>query len=93
MIGSARCLAFRERAGRLIGAKHLIEKNICNIVCSGGDGSLTGANLFRLEWPSLVEELLSKGRWGCVCLASLFLCVSLSLISKTQCRPHISLSL
>lgn len=25
---------------------------------TGGDGSLTGANLFREEWPSLLEELL-----------------------------------
>lgn len=49
MIGSARCLEFRERAGRLKAAKNLIDRNITNLVCSGGDGSLTGANLFRLE--------------------------------------------
>lgn len=28
----------------------------------GGDGSLTGANLFRKEWNSLLEELLKDGR-------------------------------
>jgi 6-phosphofructokinase 1 len=30
------------------------------VVC-GGDGSLTGADLFRKEWPSLLEELVGKG--------------------------------
>jgi 6-phosphofructokinase 1 len=30
------------------------------IIC-GGDGSLTGADRFRDEWPSLIEELVSKG--------------------------------
>ncbi|KAL3965050.1 hypothetical protein ACCO45_002054 [Purpureocillium lilacinum] len=30
------------------------------IIC-GGDGSLTGADKFRAEWPSLLEELVSKG--------------------------------
>ncbi len=27
----------------------------------GGDGSLTGANRFREEWSSLLDELLEKG--------------------------------
>lgn len=31
------------------------------MVCIGGDGSLTGANIFRQEWPDLVKELLEKG--------------------------------
>ena len=31
-------------------------------VAIGGDGSLTGADLFRREWPSLLEELASEGR-------------------------------
>ena len=42
VIGSARCLDFRERAGRLKAAKNLIEKGITNLVVIGGDGSLTG---------------------------------------------------
>jgi 6-phosphofructokinase 1 len=29
------------------------------IVC-GGDGSLTGADTFRTEWPGLLEELVEK---------------------------------
>lgn len=28
----------------------------------GGDGSLTGANLFRQEWSSLLDELLTTSR-------------------------------
>ncbi|KNC72473.1 hypothetical protein SARC_14968, partial [Sphaeroforma arctica JP610] len=61
IIGSARCLQFRERKWRMVACKNLIKKRITNLVCCGGDGSLTGANLFRLEWSSLVEELLANG--------------------------------
>ncbi|BFZ53938.1 6-phosphofructokinase, alpha subunit [Savitreella phatthalungensis] len=61
LIGTARCLAFRERKGRLLGAKHLILAGIDALVICGGDGSLTGADIFRAEWPSLVEELISTG--------------------------------
>ena len=28
----------------------------------GGDGTLTGANLFREEWSSLLQELLDNGK-------------------------------
>ena len=31
------------------------------MIVIGGDGSLTGANIFREEWPSLVAELLESG--------------------------------
>ena len=58
MIGTARCKEFRLREGRLKGAKNLIDNNIDKLVVIGGDGSLTGANLFREEWPSLIEELV-----------------------------------
>ena len=61
VIGSARCKEFRERAGRLTAAKNLVKYGINNLVCIGGDGSLTGANLFRKEWSSLLDELLAKG--------------------------------
>ncbi|CAF0981180.1 unnamed protein product [Rotaria sordida] len=60
IIGSARCQEFRERPGRLRAAKNLIDHGINNIVCIGGDGSLTGANLFRKEWDSLLQELVQK---------------------------------
>lgn len=49
---------FKERAGRLKAAKNLINFEINNLVCIGGDGSLTGANLFKQEWSSLLDELL-----------------------------------
>jgi 6-phosphofructokinase 1 len=57
VIGSARCEEFRHRSGRLKAAANLIKHGITNLVCIGGDGSLTGADLFRKEWPSLLEEL------------------------------------
>ncbi|KAL4003214.1 6-phosphofructokinase [Acanthocheilonema viteae] len=59
VIGSARCKDFRERAGRLKAAANLIRHGITSLICIGGDGSLTGANTFRNEWPELVKELLS----------------------------------
>ncbi|XP_065369955.1 ATP-dependent 6-phosphofructokinase isoform X2 [Calliphora vicina] len=62
VIGSARCTDFRQRAGRLKAAHNLIQKGISNLVVIGGDGSLTGANLFRQEWSSLLDELLKDGK-------------------------------
>ncbi|RKP31701.1 6-phosphofructokinase [Metschnikowia bicuspidata] len=56
-IGTARCMAFRERLGRLKACKHMIEAGIDVLIVCGGDGSLTGADLFRSEWPSLIKEL------------------------------------
>ena len=46
-IGSARCQEFRTIEGRQRAAKNLIERGIEALVVIGGDGSLTGANLFR----------------------------------------------
>lgn len=62
VIGSARCMDFKERAGRLKAAENLIKRGITNLVVIGGDGSLTGANLFRAEWSNLLDELLSTQR-------------------------------
>ena len=59
LIGTARCKAFTERPGRLKAAKNMIDKGINAMVICGGDGSLTGADTFRGEWPSLLEELVS----------------------------------
>ncbi|XP_076456810.1 ATP-dependent 6-phosphofructokinase-like isoform X2 [Babylonia areolata] len=61
-IGSARCTDFREREGRLKAVLNLVNHGITNLVVIGGDGSLTGADLFRQEWPSLLEELRSTGK-------------------------------
>ncbi|KAL5013131.1 hypothetical protein ScPMuIL_007401 [Solemya velum] len=62
VIGSARCKDFREREGRLQAAHNLVDNNITNLVVIGGDGSLTGANLFRVEWSSLLDELVKQGK-------------------------------
>ena len=61
IIGTARSQEFREREGRLKAAKNLAEKKIDNLVVIGGDGSLTGANIFKEEWPELLNELVKKG--------------------------------
>jgi 6-phosphofructokinase 1 len=60
-IGTARSAAFRTRAGRLQAAQNLVEREIDSLVVVGGDGSLTGANLFRQEWPGLLAELVENG--------------------------------
>lgn len=63
LIGTARCKAFFERAGRLTAAKNMILAGIQGLIICGGDGSLTGADKFRSEWPSLVEELVTTGQF------------------------------
>ncbi|XP_064110855.1 ATP-dependent 6-phosphofructokinase-like isoform X5 [Macrobrachium nipponense] len=61
VIGSARCKDFRDREGRMKAAKNLIKHGITNLVVIGGDGSLTGANLFRQDWTALLALLIKKG--------------------------------
>ncbi|XP_073720173.1 ATP-dependent 6-phosphofructokinase, platelet type isoform X5 [Misgurnus anguillicaudatus] len=61
VIGSARCKDFRTHEGRLKAAHNLVQKGITNLCVIGGDGSLTGANLFREEWSGLLAELLQQG--------------------------------
>ncbi|MCJ1355312.1 MAG: 6-phosphofructokinase, alpha subunit [Icmadophila ericetorum] len=60
LIGTARCKAFYERPGRLQAAKNMVIKGIDALVICGGDGSLTGADKFRAEWPGLLKELVEK---------------------------------
>ncbi|XP_059518989.1 ATP-dependent 6-phosphofructokinase, platelet type isoform X1 [Myotis daubentonii] len=62
IIGSARCKAFRTREGRLKAAHNLVQLGITNLCVIGGDGSLTGANIFRGEWSMLLEELARDGK-------------------------------
>ncbi|KAI1159326.1 phosphofructokinase-domain-containing protein [Nemania serpens] len=61
LIGTARCMAFFERDGRRQAAKNMVLNGIDALIICGGDGSLTGADRFRAEWPSLLEELVSNG--------------------------------
>ena len=62
IIGTARSEDFRTREGRLKAACNLIQNGIDGLVVIGGDGSLTGANIFRQEWPDLVAELVRNGQ-------------------------------
>ena len=64
VIGTARCPAFRERDGRRRAARNLLHAGIDRLVIIGGDGSLTGADTFRREWPELVGELLQRAMSG-----------------------------
>ncbi|XP_042567370.1 ATP-dependent 6-phosphofructokinase, platelet type-like isoform X3 [Cyprinus carpio] len=61
VIGSARCKDFRTHEGRLRAALNLVQRGITNLCVIGGDGSLTGANLFREEWSGLLDELVQSG--------------------------------
>ncbi|KAF2872017.1 phosphofructokinase-domain-containing protein [Massariosphaeria phaeospora] len=58
LIGTARCMEFMERAGRTKAAKNMILNGIDALVVCGGDGSLTGADKFRSEWPELLQDLV-----------------------------------
>ena len=56
-----RCPEFREREGRRRAAANLVAAGIDSLVVIGGDGSLTGASLFRQEWPELLAESVAAG--------------------------------
>jgi 6-phosphofructokinase 1 len=61
ILGTARSLEFLERDGRRRAARNLLEVGVDALVVIGGDGSLTGANLLREEWPELLSELVDAG--------------------------------
>jgi 6-phosphofructokinase 1 len=61
VIGTARSAEFREREGRRRAAANLVAVGIDSLVVIGGDGSLTGASLFRQEWPELLAEGVVAG--------------------------------
>ena len=60
IIGTARSEKFRTREGRLAAARTLVEAGIDRLVVIGGDGSLTGADVFRREWSGLLDELVAS---------------------------------
>ena len=62
IIGTARSADFRKRSGQLDAAANLLEHGIDRLIVIGGDGSLTGTNEFRKNWPDLVAELAETGR-------------------------------
>src|SRR5512140_2906710 len=61
VIGTARSEAFRTSEGRHEAACNLLHNGIDGLVVIGGDGSLTGANVFRQEWPSILKDLVASG--------------------------------
>ncbi len=61
VLGTARCQEFRTREGRRRAARNMVERGIDALVVIGGDGSLTGCNLFCEEWPALLDELVAAG--------------------------------
>ena len=62
VIGTFRSKDFRTRQGRLRAARNLVEKGIDRLVVIGGDGSLTGLDTFRAEWPGLLADLVETGQ-------------------------------
>ena len=61
IIGTARSTEFRQREGRLKAARNMVRHGIDRMVVVGGDGSLSGTDLFRSEWSDLLAELVAGG--------------------------------
>lgn len=61
IIGTSRCPEFRLEEGRKKATLNLIKHEIGRLICIGGDGSLTGANLLSLEWNMHLKALVSEG--------------------------------
>jgi len=68
IIGTKRCMPFMTKEGRMKATKNMISFGISNLVVIGGDGSLTGANLFREEWPYHINELLKNSNYCLILL-------------------------
>lgn len=54
-------MTFRTIEGREAAAHNMVKEGIDALVVCGGDGSLTGADVFRSEWPQLIASLKEKG--------------------------------
>lgn len=62
VIGTARSAEFRTWEGQLDAAANLLAHGIDRLVVIGGDGSLTGTDEFRTNWPGLLADLVAAGR-------------------------------
>lgn len=60
LIGTARSMEFKEFAGRTKAAHNLVKYGIDALVVCGGDGSLTGADRLRAEWPDHLKALVDQ---------------------------------
>ncbi|MCW5952567.1 MAG: 6-phosphofructokinase [Propionibacteriaceae bacterium] len=61
VIGTFRSQDFREWEGRRRAARNLLRHGIDRLVVIGGDGSLSGLDQFREDWPGLLAELVEAG--------------------------------
>eukprot|EP01098_Paradermamoeba_levis_P015336 TRINITY_DN7727_c0_g1_i1.p1 TRINITY_DN7727_c0_g1~~TRINITY_DN7727_c0_g1_i1.p1 ORF type:complete len:744 (-),score=246.38 TRINITY_DN7727_c0_g1_i1:171-2402(-) len=61
-IGTARSTEFRKPEGRKIAAYNLMKNCIDSLIVVGGDGSLTGADIFRSEWLNHLSDLAKEGK-------------------------------
>ena len=61
MIGTARAPSSASARAGARAARNLVERDIDRLVVIGGDGSLSGADLLRHEWPALLAELVERG--------------------------------
>jgi 6-phosphofructokinase 1 len=52
----------RTREGRKKACFNLVSRGIDRFICIGGDGSLTGANILRAEWPGFMQEFVKEGK-------------------------------
>jgi len=75
VLKTSRCREFMDREYRKLGAYNLMRRGISRLIVVGGDGSLSGADKLREEWPQFVEELFSEGK------ISAEICASCKLLS------------
>lgn len=61
VIGTFRSKDFRSWEGRRSAAANLLAHGIDRLVVIGGDGSLSGLDQFRADWPELLAELVAAG--------------------------------
>lgn len=62
ILGTARCMEFMTVEGRRKACLNMVKIGISKLVVIGGDGSLTGADLFRKEWSDHLEALVKEGK-------------------------------
>lgn len=48
--------------GRQAAVWNLLQHEIDCLICIGGDGSLTGADLLKREWKEHIENLVKEGK-------------------------------
>ena len=60
IIGSARSEPFRTPEGRRKAARNVLAAGIDSLIVVGGDGSLTGAEVFRREWPDHLAAIAAE---------------------------------